>query len=160
MNESLTIGEAARRSGVPVRSIRFYEADGLLPPARRTEAGYRLYGRNDVRRLRLIRRARLLGVPLPRVKELVTRAFASECATYADDLLDFVASQRAEIMRRITELEALRDGLDQLACHVHEACGRAAAGPTVAACNRCPMIDDEPGDEAACASTQEREDRR
>jgi DNA-binding transcriptional MerR regulator len=159
MNETLTIGEAARRSGVPVRSIRFYESDGLLPAPRRTEAGYRLYTRNDVRRLRLIRRARLLGVPLPQVKELVTRAFASECAAYADDLLGFVARQREEITRRITELEALRHELDRLATHVSEARGQAPSGQTVAACSRCPMIDDEPGDDLARACEPETENK-
>jgi DNA-binding transcriptional MerR regulator len=158
MSETLTIGEAARRSGVPVRSIRFYEAEGLLPAARRTEAGYRLYTRNDVRRLQLIRRARVLGVALPEVKELVTRAFASECAVYADDLLGFVTRQRAEITRRIAELEALRDELDRLAAHVNEVRGLAPPGQTVAACSRCPMIDDEPELVATCSCTQALED--
>jgi DNA-binding transcriptional MerR regulator len=129
---------------VPARSIRFYEAGGLLPAPRRTEGGYRLYTRNDLRRLRLIRRARLLGVPLPEVKELVARAFASECAVYADDLLGFVARQRTEISRRIAELEGLRDELDRLAAHVHEVRAHAPPGQTVAGCARCPMIDDEP----------------
>jgi DNA-binding transcriptional MerR regulator len=154
MGELLTIGAAARRAGVSVRAIRFYEAEGLLPPARRTAAGYRLYTRNDVRRLRLIRRARLLGVPLPEVRELVDRAFASACATYADDLLGFVARQRQAITCRIAELEALRDELDRLAAHVRRVRTQIPAGQTVAACGHCPMIDDAVERAQPCSCTE------
>jgi len=55
MIENRTNGTVARHIGVPVRTIRFYKAEGLRPAPARTAAGYRLYTTTDVRRLRLIR---------------------------------------------------------------------------------------------------------
>jgi MerR family copper efflux transcriptional regulator len=52
--------------------LRYYEAIGLIPKAGRTEAGYRTYGEADVNTLRFIRRARDLGLPIERIKLLVT----------------------------------------------------------------------------------------
>ena len=50
MAANLTIGAVARRTGVPVPTIRFYEAEGVIPAPARTAAGYRLYGTTDIRR--------------------------------------------------------------------------------------------------------------
>lgn len=55
--QRFNIGQAAARSGVTAKVIRYYESMGLLPPVARTEAGYRLYGDNEVRTLRFIGRA-------------------------------------------------------------------------------------------------------
>ena len=104
MEQKLTIGKVAQQSGMSVPTIRFYEAEGIIPAPGRTEAGYRLYSPNDVRRLRLARRARLLGLSLPEVKELVDRAFSSECSAYAQEILGLVAMQRARIDQQIAEL--------------------------------------------------------
>ena len=64
MTDTLTIGEVSRCTGVPIKTIRFYEAEQVIPPPARTEAGYRLYTSADVRRLHLARQARLLGLVL------------------------------------------------------------------------------------------------
>ena len=58
---SMRIGEAARRSGMAAKTIRFYEEAGLIAPASRTGNGYRGFGEDDVRRLQFIHRARDLG---------------------------------------------------------------------------------------------------
>lgn len=62
--EELTIGQLAERTGIPVRTIRFWSDAGILPPSGRSEAGYRLYGPSAVARLELVRTLRELGLSL------------------------------------------------------------------------------------------------
>jgi len=145
MRATLTIGQAAKCAGLPASAIRFYESRGILPVPRRTEAGYRLYTPIDVRRLRLIHRVRLLGLSLAEAKTLVEQAFESECGDFAVQLLQRIAEQRATIDRRMEELSALRDELDDLERHVRHDQTRVRAGQMVATCAFCPLIDDEGG---------------
>jgi MerR family copper efflux transcriptional regulator len=71
MTMKLTIGQLSKLTGVPTKSIRYYEEVGILPPPQRSESRYRLYSETDVRRLELVRRARLLDMSLSEVRELV-----------------------------------------------------------------------------------------
>ena len=64
MERPLTVGQFARATGVPAKTIRSYEHVGVLPVPRRSGAGYRHYSRHDVHRLLFIRRARALGLSL------------------------------------------------------------------------------------------------
>lgn len=64
----LKVGELARRTGLTVRTLHHYDAVGLLPPSRRTEAGYRLYDRGDVERLARILLLRRLGLSLDEIR--------------------------------------------------------------------------------------------
>ncbi|HEX2035211.1 MAG TPA: MerR family transcriptional regulator [Chloroflexota bacterium] len=141
--EGLRISEVARRSGVPPKTIRFYESEGIIPPAPRTAAGYRLYGENDVRRLRLLRRLRGLELGLDAAREVADSAFASECRTYVRDLGAMLEAQCAEIDRRVAELLALRAELGALATRARQV--PAPPGRRVEACGACPIVDDEPG---------------
>ena len=68
---TLNIGEAARASGISAKMIRHYEEVGLIPPAARTEAGYRQYGEGDLHTLRFVRHARALGFSIAEIAELV-----------------------------------------------------------------------------------------
>ena len=146
MSKQLTIGDVSRRTGLPATTIRFYEEQGIVPPPRRTEAGYRLYSVTDLRRLRLARRARVLGLSLSDVRALVDHAFASECADFADQVLELVAVQRAELERRIADLEALKAELDDVDRHVRHVQASAQPGQRVANCAFCPIIDEEGGE--------------
>lgn len=69
----LTIGELARRTGVPVRTIRYWSDIGILPPAGRSAGGYRLYDADAVARLDLVRTLRELGLDLVTVGRVLTR---------------------------------------------------------------------------------------
>ncbi|MEU5880967.1 MerR family transcriptional regulator [Spirillospora sp. NPDC047279] len=68
-----TIGELARRTGLPVRTIRFYSDSGVVPPARRTHAGYRLYDLDALARLDLVRTLRELGIDLTTIQRVLGR---------------------------------------------------------------------------------------
>jgi MerR family copper efflux transcriptional regulator len=145
MNDKLTIGQVSRRTGLPVRTIRFYEAEGVIGAPARTVSGYRLYSTTDIRRLRLARRGRLLGLPLSEVKTLVRQAFESECIDFADQVLRSLAGQRSQIDQRIAELQALRTQLEELEEHVQHCQAEARPGQTVVECTFCPIIDEEGG---------------
>ena len=70
MERPLTVGQLARATGVPAKTIRYYEQVGVLPVPHRSTAGYRHYSRPDVHRLLFIRRARALGLSLANLKAL------------------------------------------------------------------------------------------
>lgn len=71
--EFLTIGEVARAAGLSAKTVRFWSDQGLVPPAGRTPAGYRLYGPDALARLGLVRTLRDLGVPLADVRNVLDR---------------------------------------------------------------------------------------
>ncbi|MGH3094628.1 MAG: MerR family transcriptional regulator, partial [Streptosporangiales bacterium] len=85
----LSIGELARRTGLTVKTIRFWSDEGLVPPADRTPAGYRLYGPDALARLALVRTLRELGVDLATVQRVLAREVSvTEVAEAHADALD------------------------------------------------------------------------
>lgn len=72
-NERLTIGELSRRTGVPVKTLRFYSDEGLLPPAERSRSGYRLYRNEAIVRIDVIRTLREAGLGLDAIKKVLRR---------------------------------------------------------------------------------------
>jgi DNA-binding transcriptional MerR regulator len=141
----MTIGEVAKRSGLPPKTIRFYEERGLLPPQARTQAGYRVYTEADLVRLVLVKRAKLLGLRLTAIQTLVERALSDECAAFADELLATIERQRVEVESRMAELQALRDELDSLERHVQHCCEGCTPGEMSAECGFCGLIEAEKG---------------
>lgn len=77
---ALTIGELSRRTGIPVKTLRFYSDEGLLPPARRSRANYRLYDEEQVVRLDLVRTLREAGLDLGTIRGVLARAITLEDA--------------------------------------------------------------------------------
>ncbi len=143
MNEYLTIGKVAGRSGVPVKTIRSYEEEGLIPPPRRSESGYRMFGETDIRRLVLVRHARLLGLGLPEIRSLIGKALSVDCAAFSDELLGTLERQRGQVDQRIVELTALRDELGALAEHVNHCCEGCAPGEMASECGFCGLGESE-----------------
>jgi MerR family copper efflux transcriptional regulator len=70
--ELMQIGQVAERTGLSLRTIRFYEENGLVIPTARSEGGFRLYSENDVSRLDVIKRMKSLGFTLEEMRELLT----------------------------------------------------------------------------------------
>ena len=64
------IGAASAMSGVNIETIRYYEREGIVPPAARTPSGRRVYGDADIARLRFVKRCRDLGFPIPDIRTL------------------------------------------------------------------------------------------
>ena len=85
------IGQVAERTGLSLRTIRWYEEEGLVVPTARTEGGFRLYSADDVARLEVIKRMKPLGFALEEMRELLT--------LLAD--LDAGAGDRAQLLDRL-----------------------------------------------------------
>jgi len=108
--EFLQVAEVGRRTGLTRKALRLYEDMGLLEPAERTEAGYRLYDDEALRRIELINRAKVLGLTLAETKEFLHVADGC-CGENHSDLAALVARKLSETERRITELATLRETL-------------------------------------------------
>ena len=113
----MNIGNVARESGVPAKTIRYYESIGLIPEARRFENGYRHYGNTDVEVLRFIQRARRLGFSVNDVADLL--ALWRDKDRASADVKALAQRHVEEMERRIAELDALRRTLVDLAEHCH-----------------------------------------
>jgi len=125
---SLTIGAVAKRVGVAIDTIRFYEREGLLPEPLRRASGYRSYGEGAVAQLRFIRRAKHLGFTLEEIRQLLALSTDRRLGVKA---VKQRAQERLEaIEQRIVELQRVRDGLAQLV----ESC------PGHGAPERCPIL--------------------
>ena len=115
--QTMNIGQAAAASGVSAKMIRHYEDVGLLPAAKRSDAGYRRYGEDDLRTLRFVRHARELGFGLERIGELVS--LWRDPGRASADVKRIALEHVAELDRQIDLLRRMRDALAHTARHCH-----------------------------------------
>jgi MerR family copper efflux transcriptional regulator len=113
----MNIGAAAQASGVTAKMIRHYESIGLLPAARRTEAGYRVYDSADIRVLQFIHRSRALGFSLDQVGGLL--ALWQDKDRASADVRRLARSHIEELDRKIAEMESMKRTLETLAASCH-----------------------------------------
>ena len=114
-----SIAEVRAETGVSARTLRYYEELGLLPGVRRRASGRRVYGPDEIERLRFIQRLKRLGLSLAEVKEL-NAVYAIGGSTH-DMLLrleEQLDAHAASIQARIRELEGLQGELRQYQHHV------------------------------------------
>jgi MerR family copper efflux transcriptional regulator len=125
----MNIGEAAQASGVSAKMIRHYEAIGLLPAARRSASGYRVYDEQDIRVLQFIHRGRALGFSLENIAGLL--ALWQDKDRASADVRRLAEQHIGELNRKIAELEAMKRTLEALAhsCHGDQR-------------SDCPILDD------------------
>lgn len=107
-----TIGEAAKRSGVTVETIRYYEREGIVPEADRHANGRRLYDEGSISRLRFVRRCRDLGFQISDIRALIDLSGASDrsCA----DVKVIGERHLAQVRERMADLESLEAALIEL----------------------------------------------
>lgn len=111
------IGEAAALSGVSAKMIRHYEGIGLIPPAGRSVAGYRLYSDNDLHRLRFIKRSRTLGFSMRQIETLL--GLWDDRARASAEVKQLAQAHARELGEKIREMQAMQRTLEALAerCH-------------------------------------------
>ncbi len=110
--DGLLIGQVAAQSGVSRKALRLYEAEGILPPSRRTAAGYRVYGGDILSILTFVTRARRLGFRLDEIKDVVRMRRSGRCP--CPHVLKLVRDKVADLDRTLADLTELRRGLRQL----------------------------------------------
>jgi Cu(I)-responsive transcriptional regulator len=114
---TLNIGDTARASGVSAKMIRYYEDTGLIPPARRTTSGYRVYSDQDVHMLRFIRRARDLGFSVEGIRELL--GLWRDRDRHSADVKRLALAHVSELRQKIRKLEDMASTLETLAACCH-----------------------------------------
>jgi DNA-binding transcriptional MerR regulator len=115
MSKGLSIGEAARKSGVKAPTIRYYEQIGLLPAPPRTDGNRRQFDVGDLRRLAFIRHARGLGFELDAIRTLLS--LQDEPAQSCELADEIARSHLTQIESRIGRLRALRKELRRMLEH-------------------------------------------
>lgn len=132
--DSLFSGAVAKRLGIGVQTLHYYEREGLIPPPPRTPSGYRLYPPELVERVRFIRKAQALGLPLGEVKDVLglAEAGSSPCGRVQKALAD----KLRDVNERMRELKHFRDELAKL---VRQAPARGGNG---LAARVCAIVED------------------
>ncbi len=115
--ETLGIGALAKRAGVGIDTVRYYERSGLLAPKTRLQSGYRRYSGAELARLRFIRRAQGLGFSLKEIRELLALSKGRDVAR----VKRAAQIKLADVEQRMAALQRVRDGLASLiaACPGH-----------------------------------------
>ena len=131
---ALPIAKAAHQTGLSARTLRYYEELGLLPGVRRRAGGRRVYGADEVERLRFIGRLKALGLSLAEVKELnAVYAIAGSTRAMLARLDELLGRHLADLDARIGELEGLRDEIRSYRERVLRRTRPRAAGAPAAA---------------------------
>ncbi|TIP29502.1 MAG: Cu(I)-responsive transcriptional regulator [Mesorhizobium sp.] len=112
----MNVGDAAQRSGLPAKTIRYYEDIGLIRP-QRAGNGYRDYSGDDIHRLTFLRRARSLGFSIDDCRQLM--ALYQDRSRASHDVREIAAAHVTAIEEKVRELQSMRSTLQKLihACH-------------------------------------------
>lgn len=126
----LTVGQVAKRAGVNLQTIHYYERRDLLPAAARSDANYRLYRADAVQRTRFIKKAQRVGFTLEEVKELIS--LRAESVDQCRKVKALAEIKLEQIDEKLRSLRTMRSKLRGLVGR----CDAAAASPGI----DCPMI--------------------
>lgn len=133
--EHLKTGEVAKRAGVNVETLRFYERKGLLPVPPRRESGYREYPEESVQRIRFIKRAQELGFSLGEIQELL--ALRVQRGTTCAEVKERAELKVQDVRQKIADLKAIERALNTLAVTC------SGRGPITSGCPILENLDGE-----------------
>ena len=125
----LTIGQVAKRSGIGLETVRFYERKGLVEEPPRADSGYRQYPEDVVARIRFIRRAKELGFKLKEISELLS--LRVDPGTTCADVRKQTDLKIADVEEKIRVLQGIKTALKKLAASC------VGTGPT----SECPILE-------------------
>ena len=108
----MTIGQVARKTGVSVEAIRYYEKEGLITEPERSPSGYRQYQTETVKRVLFIQRAKEVGFTLKEINDLLT--LQSNPNACCGDILSRATSKVEQIEAKIDELQRMKNALQEL----------------------------------------------
>lgn len=136
----LKIGEVSQRTGVTLRTIRYYQSLGLVEAAHRTRGGLNLYRAEVCDRIQLIRDLRSVGISLTRIREMLDlRKTARTGAEGAHDIAAAFTHSLADIEKRLQHCVLLRQEMTE-ALGILETCLRCAVRPSREACCTCEHL--------------------
>lgn len=135
----LSVAEVGRRTGLTRKALRHYESLGLVEPAARTEAGYRLYDAEALRRIALVNRAKVLGLSLAEANEFIHVADGC-CGDNHPELAAIVQAKLAETEQRIEELRSLGGTLRGVLERLERTEGVHRCEETLCTCNQLLTI--------------------
>ena len=113
----MNIGEAAKAADLSAKMVRYYESINLIPPALRSEAGYRVYSPSDIHKLRFIKRARNLGFSIEQIGELL--ALWRDQGRSSAHVRALAAAHMADLNRKIAEMQSIVQTLTHLVLNCH-----------------------------------------
>lgn len=128
--QGLPIGAVCERSGLSPRTVRYYEELGLLPGVRRRAGGRRVYGADELERLRFIQRLKALGLSLAEIRQLnAVHAIGGSTGAMLGRLDELLARRLADLDARIAELAGLRDQIEKYRARVAQRRGALREEP-------------------------------
>lgn len=136
----LKIGDVARKTGMSLRTIRYYESLRLILPEAKTPGGQRLYSERQCLRLNMIRDLRTLDVPLREIKDLLQqRKTAQTGADAVRGVARLFGKGFVEASRRASTYAQIKQGLSQT-LKMMQTCARCTLSPVPDVCLRCPLV--------------------
>ncbi|AKH21014.1 MerR family transcriptional regulator [Sedimenticola thiotaurini] len=114
MDDTLTIGQLARKAGIGVSAIRFYEQKGLIEGPPRNKSGYRLYSHKIVERVQFIKNCRDLGFPLRSVAELLKLCYSENSEFECSVIQESIRQQHELVLQQFEILNRQRAKLERL----------------------------------------------
>jgi DNA-binding transcriptional MerR regulator len=110
MANGLLIKELSDKLGMNPKTIRFYEDEGVIPKAKRNESNYRVYSEDDYKRLSFIKKARVLGLSIDNIKNIIN--IRENGNLPHDEVIDFLEKESVDLEKKIKEMIEFKQKLD------------------------------------------------